>query len=164
MRKLCLILAVAALATPAVVAAADRSVGDGSLSVSDASGTIVIQGRGVVYGHFDDGTLMVLDYRPDDPASVASISSGKFRYAYTRGTGAFTGGDVRFLFPSGRYTIELVSSGIDLSAVGRGSVVATAGLLAGSVPQAGTLSADGAKPQLLLKGPTSVTFGKASST
>ena len=37
----------------------------------------------------------------------------------------FTGTDVRFLLPSGRYTIELIGVGIDASAVGKGSIVAT---------------------------------------
>jgi hypothetical protein len=157
MRKLCLIFAVAVLVAPAVVFAADRTTGDGSLSVAGASGTIVIQGRGVVYGHFDQGTLMVLDYRPDDPASTASISTGKLKYPYVKGPASFTANDVRFLFPSGRYTLELVSTGIDISAVGRGSVVATAG----AVLDAGTLAVNGAKPQpLLVRGSTSAVFGK----
>ena len=36
-----------------------------------------MQGRGVIYGHFDSGTLMVLDYKPDDLTSVPAVSSGQ---------------------------------------------------------------------------------------
>ena len=120
MRKLCLMFAAAALAAPAVVAAADRSAGDGSLSVTGGSGTIVIRGRGVVYGHIEQGTVMVLDYKPDQSTAVASISSGKVKYPYTRGKASFTGTDIRFLFPSGRYTLQFIATGIDVSAVGKG--------------------------------------------
>ena len=43
------------------------------------------------------GTLLVLDYRPDDGVSVPSISIAKA----TRTPGAYTGTDVRFLLPRG---------------------------------------------------------------
>ena len=67
------------LAVPAVAFGAVLTEGDGSLSVTGANGTIVIQGHGVIYGQFDSGTLMVLDYKPDDGVSVPSISIAKRR-------------------------------------------------------------------------------------
>jgi hypothetical protein len=152
MRRICLILALA-IAVPATAAAAQLAAGDGSLGVSAASGTIFIQGRGVIYGHFDSGTLMVLDYKPDDGVSVPAVSSGKAKYA--KGSGVFAGSDVRFLLPSGRYTLELIGVDIDASAVGRGTVVVT-GL--GSAND-GTYSVNGGKPQLLSTVPTNDSFG-----
>jgi hypothetical protein len=146
------------LAVPAAALAAPAAVGDGSLSLNSASGTIFVQGRGVIYGHFDSGTLMVLDYKPDDGVSTPAVSSGKAKYA--KGSGVFAGSDVRFLIPSGRYTVELIGVGIDASAVGKGSIVAT-GL--GS-PDDGSYTVNGGKPQLLGKVPTSDSFGtKAAS-
>ncbi len=154
MRRI-ILLAVLVLAVPAAALAAPAAVGDGSLALNSANGTIYVSGRGLIFGHFDVGTLMVLDYRADDGVSTPVISSGKGKYTKGTGSGVFTGTDVRFLLPSGRYTIELIGVGIDASAVGKGSIVAT-GL--GS-PDDGSYSVNGAKPQVLGKVPTSDLFG-----
>jgi hypothetical protein len=147
------LIVVAVLALPAAASAGPLAVGDGSLGVSGASGTIFIQGRGVIYGHFDSGTLMVLDYKPDDGVSTPAVSAGKGKLV--RGGGSFTGLDIRFLFPSGRYTVELIGVGIDMSAVGRGSILAT-GL--GTVDD-GSYTVNGGRPQELTKVPAGDTFG-----
>jgi hypothetical protein len=140
--------------------AADLATGDGSLAVTGASGTIVIQGRGVIYGHLDSGTLMVLSYKPDDGVSVPSITSDKAQYAKS-GAGSFTGTDVRFLFPSGRYTIEVIAVNVNASGVGQGSIVAT-GLGPGD---SGSFTVDGGKPeQIGYKTPASDTFGPPATT
>jgi hypothetical protein len=168
MRKICLMLLVVALTVPAAAGAAGRSAGDGSLAISGASGTIYIQGRGVVYGHFDQGTLMVLRYTPDDPSSVPSLSSSKTRFS--KGTGVFTSSDVRFLLPSGRYTLELIASGVDVSAVGTGTVVATSPTETGTVLpfgttlNNGTISVNGGKPVALTNASTSASFGSLQAT
>jgi len=158
----------AALAAPALAVAVSGAAGDGSLTVSGASGTIYIQGSGVIYGHVDQGTLMVLSYKPDDGVSVPAVSSSKTKFARGTGTGVFSASDVRFLLPSGQYTIELIATGIDISAVGRGSIAATSP----SEPDAsapppsgsafdGTISVNGGKPLALTKGSTSQTFGSS---
>jgi hypothetical protein len=154
MRRFALVLAVAALAVPALAAAGGLAVGDGSLGVSGASGTIVVQGRGVIYGHFDSGTLLVLDYRPDDGTSAPSYSGGKQKV--TRGTGSVSGNDVRFLFPSGRYTIELIATNINASAVGKGTIAAT-GL---GTSDDGSITVNGGKPEPLTRGSMNDSFGK----
>ncbi len=89
----------------------------------DANGTIIVQGKGVIFGHFDQGALMVLDYRPDDPNASITVSGSKVRAV--KATGTYSGSDIRFLFPSGRYTLELIGNGIAVSAVGKGSVSVT---------------------------------------
>ena len=72
---------------------------------------------------------------------------------------SLTGADVRFLFPSGRYTLTLIGNGINLSAVGRGSVSATGiGLVGG-----GTLAVNGGKPQALTTSSSSQSFGGKST-
>lgn len=143
------------LVLPAAALAADLTTGDGSLSVTGASGTIVIQGKGVIYGHFDTGTLMVLSYKPDDGVSVPSVTSDKAQYSKP-GPGSLTGTDVRFLFPSGRYTIELIAVNLNASGVGQGNIVAS-GLAAGDN---GSFSVNGGKPfQISSKFATSETFG-----
>ena len=123
MRRFLLTLAFL-LVLPSAALAADLTTGDGSLSVTGASGTIVIQGKGVIYGHFDAGTLMVLSYKPDDGVSVPAVTSDKTQYSKP-GAGSLTGTDVRFLFPSGRYTIELIAVNLNASGIGKGSIVAS---------------------------------------
>jgi hypothetical protein len=152
MRKVFLVLA-AALAFPIAALAAQTASGDGSLAVTRASGTIFIQGHGVIYGHFDAGTLMVLDYKPDDASSVLAVSSGKSRWY--RSSGVYTGSDVRFLLPSGRFTIELIAANLDASGVGKGSIIVT-GL--GTVDD-GSFTVNGGKPQPLTRGAADGVFG-----
>jgi hypothetical protein len=151
MSRLIVMLA-AFLALPAVAFGAGLAEGDGSLSVTGANGTIVIQGHGVIYGQFDSGTLMVLDYKPDDGVSFPSISVAKA----TRTPGAYSGSDVRFLLPSGRYTLELIAANLNASAVGHGSIVATG---AGTADD-GSFTVNGGRPEQLGKLPTSDVFGK----
>jgi hypothetical protein len=162
MRRICLMSLAAAVAALAVAVGVVRAAGDGSLAVFGASGTIYIQGSGVIYGHVDQGTLMVLSYKPDDGVSVPAVSSSKARFG--RGTGVFSASDVRFLLPSGQYTIELIATGIDISAVGRGSIAATSPSQPDSVipppgTTDGTISVNGGRPLVLTKGSTSQTFG-----
>ena len=154
------LLAILALAVPAGALAAPAAVADGSLALDSASGTIYVSGRGVIFGHFDSGTLMVLDYRPDDGLSMPAVSSGKGKFVKGTGSGVFSGADVRFLLPSGRYTIELIGVGIDASAVGRGNIVTT-GL--GSTDD-GSYTVNGGKSQSLGKVPTSDAFGAKATT
>jgi hypothetical protein len=123
MRRICLTVLVVALAVPALALAADRATGDGSLGLSAVNGTIVVHGKGVIYGHFDQGTLIVMEYRPDGLAQTPSVSNAKSRS--TRNVTVYTGSNVRFLLPSGRYAIELIATGVDASAVGKGNVSAT---------------------------------------
>ena len=153
------LLAVLALAVPAGALAAPAAVGDGAVALNSASGTIYVSGHGLIYGHFDSGTLMVLDYHPDDGVSTPVVSSGKGKFVKGAGSGVFAGADVRFLLPSGRYTIELIGVGIDASAVGKGSIVAT-GL--GS-PDDGSYTLNGTKTQDLGKVPTTDLFGPKST-
>jgi hypothetical protein len=155
-----LLLAILALAVPAGALAAPAAVGDGALALNSASGTIYVSGRGLIYGHFDSGTLMVLDYRPDDGLSTPVVSSGKGKFVKGTGSGVFSGADVRFLLPSGRYTIELIGVGIDASAVGKGNIFTT-GL--GS-PDDGSYTVNGGKQVFLGKLPTSDVFGAKATT
>jgi hypothetical protein len=148
-----LLIVLAVLALPTAAAATQVAVGDGSLGVTGGSGTLFVQGRGVIYGHFASGTLMVLDYKSDDGVSVPAVSNARGKLV--RGSGVFSGTDVRFLLPSGRYTVELIGVGIDMSAVGKGSIVATG---IGSFDD-GSYTVNGGKPQPLTKIPTGDIFG-----
>jgi hypothetical protein len=144
MRRLFLtLLVVALLVSPTAAVARDQVAGDGSLVVSDAwVRQIVVQGSGVIFGHIDSGTLTVYSYDPADTrapqvsGAIAKVSGTTVRYS---------GSDVRFLFPNGHYLLKLEGGGIDISAVGRGTVTAS-GL---GTDDDGTLSINGNKPQKL---------------
>ena len=159
MRRICFILLVTALATPVAASASGRASGDGSLAVTGASGTLVIKGRGVIFGHFDQGALIVLDYTADDSFGSTSptVTAAKSKVVRTGGT--YAGTDVRFLFPAGRYTIEFVGLNIDISAVGKGFVSVTG---AGTLDD-GTIAINGGKPQPVLKAAPAEWFGGLSA-
>src|SRR5205085_4792323 len=117
MRKLCLVLLATLLLVPAAAFAERGSSGDGSLSVSDANGRLVVSGHGVIFGHLDRGTITVVgDYKPDNNSALSSVSGAKMKF--TGGNVVYNGSDVRFLFPGGRYTLIVDGTGIDISAVG----------------------------------------------
>jgi hypothetical protein len=156
MRRICFILLVIALTVPTAALAGDRAVGDGSLVVTNASGTIIVQGKGLIFGHVDQGTLVVLDYRPDGSSAVLTVNGARGKIVRS---GTSTGNDVRFLLPSGRYTIELVGTGIDVSAVGKGLVSVTG---AGTSDD-GSFTVNGGKQLPLTKGSASQLFGAKSS-
>ena len=157
MRRACLILLVTALLAPAAAWASPQAPGAGSLAVSAANGTLVVTGRGVIFGYFVQGSLLVIDYRPDVSGEAVSVSGATQRGG--PGVAAYSGSDVRFLLPAGRYTIELIASGIDVSAVGRGSARA----IADASTPAGSLSVDGGRPLPFARPATSASFGLARS-
>jgi hypothetical protein len=141
MRKLSLLLLASLLLIPAA-AFADRGSNGGSLVISDAIGKLTVSGHGLIFGHLDRGTITVIgDYRPDDNAALPSVSGAKLKFA--GGNIVYSGSDVRFLFPGGRYTLVVDGSGIDLSAVGTGKLSAVG---RGSAED-GWVTIDGGAPQ-----------------
>ena len=158
MRKLLLTIAIA-LALPALAAAAELATGDGSLGVTSANGTIVVQGQGVIYGHFDSGTLLVLQYKPDDGTSVPAISGGKTKLTRT-GTGAVTGhGRPLPASRRGATRSQLIAS----ESTPRRSARGRSSRNGFGTPDDGSFSVNGGKPeQLAAKGATSDSFGKGS--
>jgi len=121
MRRITLLLLTLVLLVPAVSHAGRSAAGDGSLVVSNADGVITVQVKGVIFGHFDHGSLTVLDFKADGNA-LPTVSSAKQKLSGAKLNVVYSGSDVRFLFPDGKYTLRFEGSGIDLSAVGRGTV------------------------------------------
>jgi len=155
MRRLCLIVAVSLLAAPAAALgdrAARTAPGDGSLVVTGGNGKLLVQGRGLIYGHLDRGTIVVSDYKADD-STAPSVSGARLKVVGN--AVVYSGTDVRFLFPGGKYTLELDGVGIDVSAVGKGTVVAVGqdGI------DDGSFAVDGGRDQPLGALPVTVTFG-----
>ncbi len=118
MKQLVVLFSAVVLALPALALAGDRATGDGSLAVTSANGKLIVQGNGLIYGHFDAGTLIVTAYNADNPGDLASVSGAKARYVGS--TTTYTGSDVRFVFPSGKYLLQFNAGNINFSAVGSG--------------------------------------------
>jgi len=140
MRRLLLIpFACLLLAAPPVALAGGTAASSGSLVVSNAwVRQIVVQGNGTIFGHVDSGTLTVVSYDPAD-TQQPKVSGAVGRVVGN--TVRYSGTDMRFLFPNGHYLITLEGAGIDISAVGAGTVAA-AGL---GTDNDGTLAVNGGK-------------------
>jgi hypothetical protein len=153
MRRLSFVLLAFLLLLPAAAFARDVQAGDGSLQVSNAwVRLIVVKGDGLVYGHIDSGTLILVGYDAADTRSwqvsgaPAKVVGGLVRYS---------GSDLRFLFPNGHYVLRLEGDGIDFNAVGKGTVTAFG---IGSEDD-GSLAVNSGKAQQLGFLATTATFG-----
>src|SRR3989441_13237683 len=74
MRRLLTFAVLAALALPGAAAARTQGVNDGTVSVSDARGTITISGRGGVIGSFARGSVTIND--PVDGNGTGPVVTG----------------------------------------------------------------------------------------
>jgi hypothetical protein len=138
MRKHILLLLACLLALPAMASAAlMRSTGDGTLSVEDGQGRIVIDARGGVIGRFDRGSVTILDRTPED-AFEAKVWGATREVELGLDRERFFGPGVRFRLIGGSFRIVIHGAGIDLSAVGTGIVT-----LEGSGRFPGVYSLDG---------------------
>jgi hypothetical protein len=141
MRRLTVLLLLC-LALPAAAFAARGAPGDGSLVVSNADGSLTVLVKGVIFGHFDRGKMTVVEYKADSANALPTVSGAKWDVKGAKLNVVYNGKDVRFLFPSGTFTLKFDGSGIDLSAVGKGSLVVGGKI---SPSDDGTVSVNGAK-------------------
>jgi hypothetical protein len=156
MRKLCLVLLASLLLLPAAAFADRGGPSGGSLVVTDASARLTISGHGLIFGHLARGTITVVgDYKPDDNTALSSVSGAKMKFS--GGNVVYTGSDMRFLFPGGKYTLIVDGTGIDISAVGTGKLASVGKYLGDD----GTITADGGTPQPV-DSVTVLTYGKGN--
>jgi hypothetical protein len=124
MRRL-LTFAVLALALAVPVSAAARSAGanDGTLSVKDARGFVTIQGRGGVIGSITQGRITISD--PIDGDGTGPIVTGDDfpPVEKNENTTTWRGNKVRFRIIGGTFKIVVRGRGINLSFVGKGSII-----------------------------------------
>ncbi len=124
MRRL-LTFAVLALALALPVGAAARSSGatDGTLSVKDARGFVTIQGRGGVIGSVTQGRITISD--PIDGDGTGPIVTGDDfpPVEKNENTTTWRGNKVRFRIIGGTFKIVVRGRGINLSFVGKGSII-----------------------------------------
>jgi hypothetical protein len=121
MRRLVLILLVIGLGVPAGALAVRELPGDGSLVVDNARGLVVVRARGGIIGRFDSGRITI-----EDP--IEGDGSGPIVYGAEKQlelgphTTRYIGEDVRFRLIGGAYRVTVNGYGVDVSAVGRGTV------------------------------------------
>ena len=122
MRRLLTFGMLAALALPAASAARTHGATDGTLSVQDARGTITISARGGVIGSFARGSVTISD--PIDGDGTGPIVTGDDWSKDKSDTATVWGGTkVRFRIIGGTFRIVVRGRGINLSYVGKGSVI-----------------------------------------
>jgi hypothetical protein len=145
-RRLLLLSALIALVVPAIAGARTDAPGDGALTLKDASGKVVIQAKGGVIGRFDEGAVIVRDPNPDDELEAVVTGADKTKSVDDFVT-VYSGKNIRFRFIGGRFKVTLRkdTTGLDLSATGKG-VVTLQG--AGTLDD-GTYSFNGEKPKPL---------------
>ncbi len=124
MKRLLPLVCLLAVGVPAASAGAPLRGADnnGTLSVKDATGKIVIRATGGFIGRFDRGSIRIIDPIPED--GTGPIVSGAERSKdLTDTTSVYAGTNVRFRLIGGKFRIEIRGTGIDLSVVGRGTAM-----------------------------------------
>jgi hypothetical protein len=115
------VAAVSTLAATAVATAARPTVEDGTLSVRDGRGTIVLRMRGGVIGRFARGKLTVTE--PEGGASTVIVRGEEDSFERNERTTVYTGNNIRYRIASERrIVVKLEATKINFSAVGRGEV------------------------------------------
>jgi hypothetical protein len=159
--KRLLVILLVFLAAPAAAFAAPRDKNDGTLTVNNGRGTIVVAGRGTVLGRVASGTITIVDLTPNDK-SVPWVSQNwdSVQTDPVSGTTTYRGTAMRFRVVGGAFRVTLAGRGVDVVAVGQGTVRFPAtGSLAG-----GRFSLDGAAFQDVPDTPFSGTYGGQSSS
>jgi hypothetical protein len=111
---------VSLLQVGAAGATTNAAAEQGTLSVKNASGTVLIAGRGAIVGHFDRGFVTIDDPFPGD-GSGPNVTGAEHTRDINDTKTKWSGTDVRFKLLGGVYTIKVAGAGISLSGVGRGT-------------------------------------------
>jgi hypothetical protein len=124
MRRLLTFAVLAGLVLPAAAFARPAGLNDGTLSIQDGDGKIVIAGRGGVIGSFAKGSVTISD--PVDGDGTGPIVTGD-EWSKDRSDTVTTWGGtrVRFRMIGGIFRIVVKGRGINLSFVGKGQVTIT---------------------------------------
>jgi hypothetical protein len=124
MRRLLTFAVLAGLVLPAAALARSTGINDGTLSIQDGDGKMVIAGRGGVIGSFAKGSVTISD--PVDGDGTGPIVTGD-EWSKDRSDTVTTWGGtkVRFRMIGGTFRIVVKGRGINLSFVGKGQVTIT---------------------------------------
>src|SRR5712691_6125458 len=121
MRRLLTFAMLLALVLPAASAARTRAPSDGTLSVKEARGTILISARGGVIGSFAQGKVTIVDPVEGDGTGPV-VTGDDWSKSRDVTTTTWGGSKVRFRIIGGSFRIVVKGRGINLSLVGTGKV------------------------------------------
>jgi len=121
MRRLIPLLLAFLFVVPTTALAARMLPGDGTLVVDNGRGAVTVKARGGIIGRFDSGRLVVEDPVEGDGSGPIVYGAERIRDLGGRRT-LYIGEDVRFRMIGGYYRVQIQAVGIDVSAVGRGTV------------------------------------------
>jgi hypothetical protein len=153
MRVFLVPLSLLALLVP-MASAKDAPRGDGTLSIRDGRGSVVVQARGAVIGQLTrferNGRLVIedLDYADGSDPKVVGADWVRMR---DDGTPIYGGKGIRFRLIGGRFVLRVANAvGLQLSVVGRGNVTLDgAGSLTSGIGSDGVYSLNGEPPESL---------------
>jgi hypothetical protein len=125
MRRLLVPLSLLALLVP-VASAGDLQRGDGTLSIRDGRGTVVVHARGAVIGQvarFERNGKLILEDLVDGDGSEPRVLGADWSRLRADGTPVYGGKGIRFRLIGGRFALRATNAvGLQLSVVGRGTV------------------------------------------
>jgi hypothetical protein len=114
-----ILLAAAAVAAPAAFAS-EVTKGDGTLSVRDGNGKVLLSGRVSVLGRVESGRIFFTNLEPTDLTEPDLFDTCDRVKPMTDLTTLCIGTKLRFRLLSVRYKVSVIGRGINLSAVGKG--------------------------------------------
>jgi hypothetical protein len=125
MRRLLVPFSLLALLVPSASAEVSQR-GDGTLSIRDGRGSLVVHARGAVIGQLTrlerNGTLVIEDPIEGD-GSRPRVVGADWARARADGTPVYGGKGIRFRLIGGRFVLRVTNAvGLQLSVVGRGNV------------------------------------------
>ena len=121
MKALALLGVLSAFAFSGSALATSSGPSDGALSIKNADGRIVVNGRGGVIGRLDKGQVTIKDPNPNDgtgPIVTGADSTSSVGDHTTR----YSGANIRFRIIGGTFTVTVAGNGVDMSVIGRGLV------------------------------------------
>ena len=147
MRRLLVLTCLLALLIPAA-SAGNRQRADGTLSIRDGRGSVVVHARGAVIGQLTrlerNGRLVIED-RVEGDGSEPKVVGADWVRERPDGTPVYGGKAIRFRLIGGRFVLRITNAvGLQLSVVGRGRVTLDgAGSLEQGVAYDGVYSLNG---------------------
>jgi len=128
MRRLLTFCAFVALALPAGIQAATAAgAADGTLSVKNATGLVLVNANGVIIGHADKARITITDADSTDGRVI--VLGWDTKVALTPTKILYKGEDMRFKLLGGDNILFIRGSGISLSVVGEGKVSLDGGVV-----------------------------------
>ena len=168
MRRILVLICLLALLVPAASAGEARR-GDGTLSIRDGRGTVVVQARGAVIGQLTrlerNGKLVIEDPVEND-GSEPRVVGADWARERPDGTLVYGGKAIRFRVIGGRFVLRITNAvGLQLSVVGRGRVTLDgAGSLENGIIYDGVYSLNGGETVSLPDEPTTLRLGPSTTT